>query len=102
MSTDFLTHYRVPIPLAQRYGENNLRYWLLRVFTLPSIPGKNPLTLVFKVQWNALVFSFPVLSLVQTYLSIRKEIVNFGGIEPPKIHAPIPPCAEATGFLGGF
>jgi len=25
---------------------------------------------------------------------------DFGGIEPRSITAPIPPCAEATGFLG--
>jgi hypothetical protein len=51
------------------------------------------------VQWSALVFSFPVLSLIQTYLSIRKEIVKIGGIEPHKIHAPIPPREyERRGF----
>ncbi len=28
------------------------------------------------------------------------ELGNFGGIEPRSIAAPIPPCAEAAGFLG--
>jgi hypothetical protein len=67
MSTDFLTHFRVPIPCVPRYGEKNLSYLMLRVFTLPSIPGKNPLTLVIKVLRDALVLGVPYLPILPQY-----------------------------------
>jgi hypothetical protein len=86
MSTDFLTHFRVPIPCVPRYGEKNLSYLVLRVFTLPSIPGKNPLTLVVKVLRDALVLGISCFSFY-----FGTPVLGNIGVSNPSIAAPIPP-----------
>ncbi len=95
MSTDFLTHFRVPIPCVPRYGEKHLSDLVLRVFTLPSIPGKNPLTLVFKVVRDILVFniSYSHFTLVRLYWQLR-------GIEPLNCHSYPSPPRGRMGYLG--
>jgi len=74
MSTDFLTHYRVPIPPARRYGVQQRLYLLLGYFTRVSFSTRNPLYPIFKVLIsNSLGFRFSILPILpEKYKAVLK------------------------------
>jgi hypothetical protein len=97
VSTDFHSHFREPDPVCPTVRREESQCLLLRVFTLPSIPGKNPLTLVFKVLRDVLVFaiSHSDFTLVRLYLAIE-------GHRVPQLPLLPLPTAEADGVSRRF